>query len=163
MLKTAYLVAMIGFDTAENEFESLPKGSQMRTIVRNVRSIQQTGHGRPPRGGRARGAAGPRPKMRFRIEVCHPKWRTDELFVTFWRDFRQNFSEISQNFQNFWKFSSREDCEICRSRQELSNEYLIAKIGVDTAENGPSKVWDRNLTRFDEKSSSGWRIEFVAT
>ena len=23
----------------------------------------------------------------------------------------------------------------CRSRQELSNEYLLAKIGVDTAEN----------------------------
>ena len=31
---------------------------------------------------------------------------------------------------------------------------MIAKIGVDTAENGPSKVWDRNLTRFYEKSSS---------
>ena len=44
---------------------------------------------------------------------------------------------------------------ICSSRQELSNEYLIAKIGVDTAENGPSKVWDRNLTKFDEPSSSG--------
>ena len=25
----------------------------------------------------------------------------------------------------------------CRSRQELSNEYLLAKIGVDTAENEP--------------------------
>ena len=29
----------------------------------------------------------------------------------------------------------------CRSRQELSNEYLVAKIGVDTAENEPLKVW----------------------
>ena len=29
----------------------------------------------------------------------------------------------------------------CRSRQELSNEYLLAKIGVDTAENEPLKVW----------------------
>ena len=28
----------------------------------------------------------------------------------------------------------------CRSRQELSNEYLLAKIGVDTAENEPLKV-----------------------
>ena len=27
-----------------------------------------------------------------------------------------------------------------RSRQELSNEYLVAKIGVDIAENEPSKV-----------------------
>ena len=29
---------------------------------------------------------------------------------------------------------------MCRSRRELSNEYLVAKIGVDTAENEPSKV-----------------------
>ena len=27
-----------------------------------------------------------------------------------------------------------------RSRQELSNEYLLAKFGVDTAEKGPLKV-----------------------
>ena len=27
--------------------------------------------------------------------------------------------------------------ESCRSRQELSNEYLLAKIGCDTAENEP--------------------------
>ena len=30
---------------------------------------------------------------------------------------------------------------MCRSRRELSNEYLLAKIGVDTAENEPCKVW----------------------
>ena len=29
---------------------------------------------------------------------------------------------------------------LCRSRRELSNEYLLAKIGVDTAANEPSKV-----------------------
>ena len=29
---------------------------------------------------------------------------------------------------------------MCRSRRELSNEYLLAKIGVDTAENEPCKV-----------------------
>ena len=26
---------------------------------------------------------------------------------------------------------------LCKSRRELSNEYLLAKIGVDTAENEP--------------------------
>ena len=31
-------------------------------------------------------------------------------------------------------------CKSDRSRQELSNEYLVAKIGVDTAENEPLKV-----------------------
>ena len=30
---------------------------------------------------------------------------------------------------------------MCRSRRELSNEYLLAKIGVDTAENEPLEVW----------------------
>ena len=31
-------------------------------------------------------------------------------------------------------------CSSCRSRKTLQNEYLVVKIGVDTAENGPSKV-----------------------
>ena len=30
---------------------------------------------------------------------------------------------------------------MCRSRRELSNEYLLAKIGVDSAENEPLKFW----------------------
>ena len=30
---------------------------------------------------------------------------------------------------------------LCRSRRELSNEYLLAKIGVDTAENEPLEVY----------------------
>ena len=40
----------------------------------------------------------------------------------------------------------------CRSRRELSNEYLLAKIGVDTAENEPCKdlqassaLWNREI------------------
>ena len=32
---------------------------------------------------------------------------------------------------------------LCRSRQELSNAYLLAKIGVDTAENVPLEVWGK--------------------
>ena len=31
-------------------------------------------------------------------------------------------------------------CKSCRSRQELSNEYLLATIGVDKAENGRLEV-----------------------
>ena len=34
-------------------------------------------------------------------------------------------------------------CKSCRSRQELSNEYLLAKIGVDTAENEALEVWGK--------------------
>ena len=29
---------------------------------------------------------------------------------------------------------------MCRSRRELSNEYLLAKFGFDTAENEPCEV-----------------------
>ena len=32
---------------------------------------------------------------------------------------------------------------MCRSRRELFNEYLLAKIGVDTAENEPLEVWGK--------------------
>ena len=34
-------------------------------------------------------------------------------------------------------------CTSCRSRHDLSNEYLLAKIGFDTAENGPLQVCQR--------------------
>ena len=40
-----------------------------------------------------------------------------------------------------WGLSVAKAFKSCRSRQELSNEYLLAKIGVDTAENEPLKVW----------------------
>ena len=33
-----------------------------------------------------------------------------------------------------------EACKSCRSRQELSDENLLAKFGVDTEENEPCKV-----------------------
>ena len=36
--------------------------------------------------------------------------------------------------------SGAKACQSCRSRQELSNEHLLAKFGFDTAENEPLKV-----------------------
>ena len=39
----------------------------------------------------------------------------------------------------FCDLSGAKVYESCRSRQELSNDYLLAKIGVDTAENEPLK------------------------
>ena len=41
---------------------------------------------------------------------------------------------------------------LCRSRRELSNAYLIAKIGVDTAENEPLKVWGENSIQYSLQS-----------
>ena len=37
---------------------------------------------------------------------------------------------------------------MCRSRRELSNAYLLAKIGVDAAENEPLEVWGENSIHF---------------
>ena len=37
---------------------------------------------------------------------------------------------------------------MCRSRRELSNEYLLAKIGVDTAENEPLEVLGENSIQY---------------
>ena len=55
--------------------------------------------------------------------------------------FNENF-EIRERFPphgfpRFLGFDSKavQRSALCRSRRELSNEYLLAKIGVDTAEN----------------------------
>ena len=49
---------------------------------------------------------------------------------------------------------------MCRSRRELSNEYLLAKIGVDTAENEPLEVWLKIIQYYSFVSLSvylrGW-------
>ena len=45
-----------------------------------------------------------------------------------------------RNFK-FWDLSGAKECKSCRSRRELSNEHLIAKIGFDLAEKEPFKVW----------------------
>ena len=37
---------------------------------------------------------------------------------------------------------------MCISRRELSNEYVLTKIGVDTAENEPLDVWGENSIQY---------------
>ena len=44
---------------------------------------------------------------------------------------------------------------LCRSRRELSNAYLLAKIGVDTAENEPLEVWGENSIHYSLHSLAG--------
>ena len=48
----------------------------------------------------------------------------------------------------FWDWRTVQRSASCRSRRELSNEYLLAKIGVDTAENEPCKVCPLSAYRF---------------
>ena len=43
----------------------------------------------------------------------------------------------------FCEWSGAKAHQSDRSRQELSNEYLVTKIGFDTAENEPFEVWGK--------------------
>ena len=52
----------------------------------------------------------------------------------------ENSKKFEENLLKYWGLGGAKACKSCRSRQELSNEYLLAKFGVDTAENEPLKV-----------------------
>ena len=60
-------------------------------------------------------------------------------------DTKNEKSEIhlsfARNVDDCWlKFWDLSGAKVCRSCQELSNEYVLAKIGFDTAESEPFKV-----------------------
>ena len=48
---------------------------------------------------------------------------------------------IDEILLKYWGLSGAKACKSSRSRQELSNEYLLVKIGVNTAENEPLEVY----------------------
>ena len=64
--------------------------------------------------------------------------------MNFSKKFSNFLTKIIEIFLKFWKVKTREEYGICRSHQELSNEYLVTKIGFDTDENELIWVWDRN-------------------
>ena len=57
-----------------------------------------------------------------------------------WKFIVHSRKNVDDFWLNFWDWRTVRRSALCRSRQELSNEYLLAKIGVDTAENEPCKV-----------------------
>ena len=57
-----------------------------------------------------------------------------EIQAKFWKKF-------DEFLLKFWDLSGAKDCKSCRSRKTLQNDYLVAIVAVDTAENEPSKVW----------------------
>ena len=50
---------------------------------------------------------------------------------------------------------------LCRSRRELSNEYLLAKFGFDTAENEPCEVHKFKFWNLKVRSSSSLKSLFA--
>ena len=81
-------------------------------------------------------------------------WNSDKIWCIFSKNRRENCKisvillEIhenvtkicDENLLNCWGRRGAKEYKSCRSRQELSNEYLLAKIGFDTAEHEPCKV-----------------------
>ena len=62
-------------------------------------------------------------QLNFLIRSACPKRLPEALFMVFLSDSK-----------------GAKVCKSCRCRQELSNEYLLAKFDLDTAENEPPKV-----------------------
>ena len=54
-------------------------------------------------------------------------------------NFNENMEIRERWFSSFFGFDSKtvQRSALCRSRRELSNEYLLAKFGFDAAENEP--------------------------
>ena len=52
----------------------------------------------------------------------------------------ENAKKFDENLLKYRGLSGAKAFKSCRSRQELSNEYLLAKFGVDTEENEPCEV-----------------------
>ena len=69
------------------------------------------------------------------------------MFADFKLIFAKKCEKFWRNFLKYWGLRGAKACKYCRSRQELSNEYLLAKFGVDTEENEPQKsllIWLKN-------------------
>ena len=92
---------------------------------------------------------------RILIMFCNSSWNSDKILTKFGRKFAK-FIDFCLNEMKFhfilakfwtrflleiWDLSGAKVYTSCRSRKMLKNEYLLAKIGFDTAENEPLKVW----------------------
>ena len=57
-------------------------------------------------------------------KIWRKNWKIGNSFI----HSRKNVDDF---WLKFWDLSGAKVCKFCRSRQEFSNEYLLAKIGVD--------------------------------
>ena len=85
-------------------------------------------------------------------------------FVKFFMTWKEKISLFFENVEQFspkiWVPSGAKVCKSCRSWNMLKKDYLVAKIGVDTAENEPSKVPLRDVFVISLKGRCGrppWR------
>ena len=152
MLQNKYLDAKIGVDTAENEPSKVCLYHGERRRRRSSR--------------RARISTKSAPESRHRATTHHsfrgpfsaastPIFATKYSFCSILRDLQNELAQFSKfckrksrfsricrickNVQNVCNCFENSASSFCRSRKMLQNEYLVAKIGVDAAENEPRK------------------------
>jgi hypothetical protein len=78
----------------------------------------------------------------------------------------ENANKFDEKLLKYWGLTGAKACKSCRSRQELSNEYLLAEFGwtyllacFDTAENEPLKVCQKMRKHL---TNNFWNIEVWA-
>ena len=59
--------------------------------------------------------------------------------------FSLKHKKSDETLMNFWGRRGAKECKSDRSRQELSNQYFVAKFDFDTAENEPSEVCQKGV------------------
>ena len=77
------------------------------------------------------------------IKKSQKKWKFDEEIEKIGNSIIQSRKNVDDFWLKFWDWRMVQRSALCGSRRELSNEYLLAKIGVDTAENEPLEVWGK--------------------
>ena len=75
-------------------------------------------------------------KKNTTFNVFSMKFELNKLFKLF-----KNGRIVTTFLLKFWDLSGAKVWKSCRSRKSWKNEYLVAIVAVDTAENGPPKVW----------------------
>ena len=68
-------------------------------------------------------------KFAEKMQIWREKWKKNQKFNI------QSRKNVGDFWLKFWVWRTVKRSALCRSRRELSKEYLLAKIGVDTAEN----------------------------
>ena len=83
-------------------------------------------------------------------EILHKKLSFENVYFFTQTDPPRTVQRSAfSSFQPFLFIEGFDSSALCRSRRELSNEYLLAKIGVDTAENEPLEIWGKYSTLFN--------------
>ena len=103
--------------------------------------------------------------MKFRQNFIKISKRNTN-FHAFFMKFELNNNQIFKNDKivttfllKFWDLSGAKVWKSCRSRKSWKNEYLVAIVAVDTAGNGPPKVW-RNWIKYSVVSLRTTQLEF---